>query len=86
MISMKMKRIIILIIFSLTFSYVFSQSNKDISIVNVRNLSFGLIVPGISSTVSTTSPNAGRVYIDFKKKLNCICDILFAELFDIRSK
>lgn len=64
-----MKEFLIIIIISLTFSSLFAQSNKDLDIVNVRNMTFGIILPGTSSTVSTTSPNAGRVYINLRKNL-----------------
>ena len=57
-----MKRFFITIILSLVFSSAFSQI-KDIEILNFRDLTFGTIVPGTSSSVSTTSSNAGRFSI-----------------------
>lgn len=46
---------------------VYAQGSSDVRVTNVRSLSFNNILPGVTSTVATTSANAGKFSIDIRR-------------------
>ena len=60
-----MRSVFLIIITSFFSISAISQTNVEIG--SIRNLVFPTIIPGISSTVSTTSSNAGKIDVTITK-------------------
>jgi len=61
------KSFIIIIIF--IYSSLWAQTYSDVAISGARNMSFPSLLPGISSTILTTSSSAGRYLITMNKNM-----------------